>query len=85
MSFRIDDGEWSDSHSMDPEWTTLPSSPGVSLKAAPDELVLGQLRDWNEELQAAREMPAEPAQLKFFRDRTIFKVPLPIVDHMRVM
>ena len=47
---------------------------GVCLKGAPDELLLGQLRDWNEELQLARELPADTDQQRVFRDRTLFKV-----------
>ena len=50
------------------------SHAGVSLKGAPDELLLGQLRDWNEELQLARELPSDTDQQKAFRDRTLFKV-----------
>ena len=53
-------------------WRTLPV--GVSLKASPDGLFLGQMRDWNEELQSVRELPADTSQLKLFRDRTLFKV-----------
>ena len=52
----------------------LSLSLGVVLKAAPDELILGQLRDWNEEIQMARELPTDTAQLKLFRDRHLFKV-----------
>ena len=35
---------------------------------------MGQMRDWNEELQSARELPTDTPQLKLFRDRTIYKV-----------
>ena len=48
--------------------------PGVQLKAAPDEVIMGQMRDWNEELQTARELPVHNPQLKLFRDRTLYKV-----------
>lgn len=33
-----------------------------------------QLRDWNEELQSARELPKETMQQRLLRDRAIFKV-----------
>ena len=46
----------------------------MMVKGAPDELVLGQLRDWNEELQVARELPIDNTQLKIYRDKLIFKV-----------
>ncbi|KAL5478129.1 hypothetical protein EMCRGX_G025010 [Ephydatia muelleri] len=45
-----------------------------TLKAAPDELLVGQLRDWNEEFQVARELPVTTASLKMYRDRTVFKI-----------
>ncbi len=44
------------------------------VKGAPDELIVGQLRDWNEELQTARELPADNSHLKIYRDKLIFKV-----------
>lgn len=49
-------------------------SAGMQLKAAPDEVIMGQMRDWNEEVQTARELPVDTPQLKVFRDRTIHKV-----------
>ena len=49
--------------------------PGLGLRAVPDEVVLGQMRDWNEELQTARELPTDTPANKVFRDRTLFKVP----------
>ena len=33
-----------------------------------------QLRDWNEELQSARELPKDTMQQRLLRDRAIFKV-----------
>ena len=50
------------------------SSSGMQLKAATDEVIMGQMRDWNEELQAARELPTDTPQLKMFRDRKIYMV-----------
>ena len=47
---------------------------GLGLRAVPDEVVLGQMRDWNEELQTARELPTDPPAANVFRDRTLFKV-----------
>ena len=47
---------------------------GLGLRAVPDEVVLGQMRDWNEELQTARELPTDSPAAKVFRDRTLFKV-----------
>ena len=35
---------------------------------------MGQMRDWNEELQTARELPTDSPAAKVFRDRTMFKV-----------
>ena len=52
---------------------------GVALKAAPDEQILGQLRDWNEELQSSRELPTDTTAHKLFRDRSLFKVILKLV------
>ena len=49
---------------------------GLGLRAVPDEVVLGQMRDWNEELQTARELPTDTPAAKVFRDRTLFKVQL---------
>ena len=61
--------------SLSPSLSLPPSHhAGMQLKAAPDEVVMGQMRDWNEELQAARELPVDTPQLKVFRDRTIYKV-----------
>ena len=48
--------------------------PGMGLKPAPDELVLGQVRDWNEELQTARELPSDTVTNKIFRERSLYKV-----------
>ena len=50
----------------------------MSLQALPDELVLGQMRDWNEELQTAREFPITTPSSKVFRDRALFKVATPL-------
>lgn len=36
--------------------------------------IIFQLRDWNEELQSARELPKETMQQRLLRDRAIFKV-----------
>lgn len=47
---------------------------GVMVRGIPDELVVGQLRDWNEELQTARELPVDSSHLKIYRDKLIFKV-----------
>ena len=52
---------------------TCPFS-GMGLKPAPDELVLGQVRDWNEELQTARELPSDTVTNKIFRERSLYKV-----------
>lgn len=38
--------------------------------------ISSQLRDWNEELQSARELPRETMQQRLLRDRAIFKVRL---------
>ena len=46
----------------------------MGLKPISDELVLGQLRDWNEELQLARELPSDTVAAKVYRERTLFKV-----------
>lgn len=46
----------------------------MSLRILPDELVLGQMRDWNDELQTARELPTDVSSAKVFRDRALFKV-----------
>lgn len=46
----------------------------MGLKPIPDELVLGQLRDWNEELQTARELPSDTVVNKIFRERSLFKI-----------
>ena len=46
----------------------------MGLKPAPDELVLGQVRDWNEELQTARELPSDTVTNKIFRERSLYKV-----------
>lgn len=46
----------------------------MGLKPMPDELVLGQFRDWNEELQTARELPTESVTDKVFKERSLFKV-----------
>ena len=46
----------------------------MSLRVLPDELVLGQMRDWNEELQIAREFVTDTPSAKVFRDRALFKV-----------
>lgn len=46
----------------------------MSVRVLPDELVLGQMRDWNEELQTAREFPTDTPAAKVFRDRALFKV-----------
>jgi hypothetical protein len=53
---------------------------GMQLKAAPDEVIMGQMRDWNEELQSARELPTDTPQLKLFRDRTIYKIHCDLVQ-----
>ena len=37
-------------------------------------LVLGQLRDWNEELQTTRELPRTSEAEAIFRERAMFKV-----------
>ncbi|CAB3979322.1 clustered mitochondria homolog, partial [Paramuricea clavata] len=39
-----------------------------------EEHMPGQLRDWNEELQSARELPRETLQQRLLRDRAIFKI-----------
>ncbi len=52
----------------------LPFPPGMSLRPLPDELVVGQMRDWNEEIQSAREFPKDTSAAKVFRDRALFKV-----------
>ncbi len=46
----------------------------MGLKPLPDELVLGQFRDWNEELQTARELPSDTVGAKVFQERSLFKV-----------
>ena len=46
----------------------------MGLKPLPDELVLGQFRDWNEELQTARELPSDTVGAKVFKERSLFKV-----------
>ncbi|EDV22641.1 uncharacterized protein TRIADDRAFT_28748, partial [Trichoplax adhaerens] len=39
-----------------------------------EEHLAGQLRDWNDDFQSAKEMPTETIQEKIERDRTIFRV-----------
>ena len=46
----------------------------MSLRVLPDELVLGQMRDWNEEWQVAKEFLVDSPGAKVFRDRALFKV-----------
>jgi len=53
----------------------------VSLQVVPDEFVVGQSRDWNEEMQSVRELPSDTAAARVFRDRAIFKVVVCSIIH----
>ena len=74
-NFRIDDSEFL-MVLIPCCWTAMVSLSlsAMSLRAQPDELVLGQMRDWNEELQTARQLPTNTSAAKVFRDRALFKV-----------
>jgi len=52
------------------------------LKPPSEEMVLGQVRDWNEDLQTARELPADTLPDKIFKERILLKVSPPAThDH----
>ena len=69
--FRIDDSK---SLNPSPSSFTRPLPLAMSLRAHPDELMLGQMRDWNDELQTAKELSTTTSSAKVFRDRALFKV-----------
>lgn len=58
------------------------SPTGMGLKPVPDELVLGQFRDWNEELQTAKELPGDSIGAKIFKERSLFKVKLRVNNQL---
>lgn len=39
-----------------------------------EEQIPGQLRDWNEELQSAKELPKKTRHQRTLRDRALYKV-----------
>ena len=39
-----------------------------------EEQIPGQLRDWNEELQSAKELPKKTQHQRILRDRALYKV-----------
>lgn len=39
-----------------------------------EEQIPGQLRDWNEELQSAKELPKKTQHQRVLRDRALYKV-----------
>jgi len=53
---------------------TLRAEDAAAVRIGYEEHMPGQLRDWNEELQSARELPRDTLQQRLLRDRAIFKV-----------
>ncbi|PFX18364.1 Clustered mitochondria protein-like [Stylophora pistillata] len=53
---------------------TLRAEDAAAVRIGYEEHMPGQLRDWNEELQSARELPKETMQQRLLRDRAIFKI-----------
>ncbi|CAH3111333.1 unnamed protein product [Pocillopora meandrina] len=53
---------------------TLRAEDAAAVRIGYEEHMPGQLRDWNEELQSARELPKETIQQRLLRDRAIFKI-----------
>ena len=46
----------------------------VTSRIGYEEQIPGQLRDWNEELQSAKELPKKTQHQRILRDRALFKV-----------
>lgn len=53
---------------------TLRAEDAAAVRIGYEEHMPGQLRDWNEELQSARELPRDTLQQRLLRDRAIFKI-----------
>ncbi|XP_031550707.1 clustered mitochondria protein homolog [Actinia tenebrosa] len=53
---------------------TLRSEDAAAIRIGYEEHMPGQLRDWNEELQSARELPHDTMQQRLLRERAIFKI-----------
>lgn len=53
---------------------TLRAEDAAAVRIGYEEHMPGQLRDWNEELQSARELPKDTMQQRLLRDRAIFKI-----------
>lgn len=53
---------------------TLRAEDAAAIRIGYEEHMPGQLRDWNEELQSARELPKDTMQQRLLRDRAIFKI-----------
>ncbi|EDO49938.1 predicted protein, partial [Nematostella vectensis] len=53
---------------------TLRAEDAAAVRIGYEEHMPGQLRDWNEELQSARELPRDNIQQRLLRDRAIFKI-----------
>lgn len=53
---------------------TLRAEDAAVVRIGYEEHLPGQLRDWNEELQSARELPQDTLQQRLLRDRAIFKI-----------
>ncbi|XP_028517938.1 clustered mitochondria protein homolog [Exaiptasia diaphana] len=52
----------------------LRSEDAASIRIGYEEHMPGQLRDWNEELQSARELPHDTMQQRLLRERALFKI-----------
>lgn len=50
------------------------------LLTSDNDVVRGQLRDWNEEFQGCKELPKKSVQDRIFRDRALIKVTYDFVD-----
>jgi len=57
-------------HTQDP----FRAEDAVTCRIGYEEQIPGQLRDWNEELQSAKELPKKTQHQRILRDRALFKI-----------
>lgn len=57
-------------HTMDP----FRAEDAVTNRIGYEEQIPGQLRDWNEELQSAKELPKKTQHQRILRDRALYKI-----------